>query len=55
VVDKNEYVPESMVIAGRTFQSRLLVGTGKYKDFEETKLAIDESGAQIVTVAFASI
>ncbi len=49
------YVPESMVIAGRTFQSRLLVGTGKYKDFEETKLAIDESGAQIVTVAIRRV
>ena len=55
MVDKNEYVPESMVIAGRTFQSRLLVGTGKYKDFEETKLAIDESGAQIVTVAIRRV
>ncbi|MCH9781886.1 thiazole synthase [Methylophilaceae bacterium] len=44
-----------MVIAGRTFQSRLLVGTGKYKDFEETKLAIDESGAQIVTVAIRRV
>jgi len=54
-VDKNEYVPESIVIAGRTFQSRLLVGTGKYKDFEETKLAIDESGAQIVTVAIRRV
>ncbi|MBT5410656.1 MAG: thiazole synthase [Nitrosomonadales bacterium] len=49
------YVPESIVIAGRTFQSRLLVGTGKYKDFEETKLAIDESGAQIVTVAIRRV
>ncbi|MDA9096781.1 thiazole synthase [Methylophilaceae bacterium] len=44
-----------MVIAGRTFQSRLLVGTGKYKNFEETKLAIDESGAQIVTVAIRRV
>tara|TARA_B110000879_G_scaffold210944_1_gene302229 strand:- start:2576 stop:3376 length:801 start_codon:yes stop_codon:yes gene_type:complete len=54
-VDKNTYIPESIVIAGRTFQSRLLVGTGKYKDFEETKLAIDESGAQIVTVAIRRV
>ncbi len=38
-------------VAGRRFQSRLLVGTGKYKDFEETALAIDASGAEIVTVA----
>ena len=38
-------------VAGRRFQSRLLVGTGKYKDFEETARAIEASGAEIVTVA----
>ena len=38
-------------IAGRTFSSRLLVGTGKYRDFAQTRAAIDASGAQIVTVA----
>ena len=38
-------------VAGRTFHSRLLVGTGKYKDFEETARAIEASGAEIVTVA----
>ena len=38
-------------VAGRKFRSRLLVGTGKYKDFEETARAIAESGAEIVTVA----
>lgn len=38
-------------VAGLKFTSRLLVGTGKYKDFEETKLAIEASGAEIVTVA----
>ena len=38
-------------LAGRTFQSRLLVGTGKYRDMEETRLAIEASGAEIVTVA----
>lgn len=38
-------------VAGRKFRSRLLVGTGKYKDFEETAKAIEESGAEIVTVA----
>ncbi|WP_027158650.1 sulfur carrier protein ThiS [Methylobacter luteus] len=42
---------DSFVIAGRAYQSRLLVGTGKYKDLEETRLAIEASGAQIVTVA----
>lgn len=38
-------------IAGRVFRSRLLVGTGKYKDLSETKAAIEASGAEIVTVA----
>jgi len=38
-------------IGGRQFTSRLLVGTGKYKDMEETRLAIEASGAEIVTVA----
>jgi thiazole synthase len=40
-----------LIIDGKTYQSRLLVGTGKYKDFEETRLAIEASGAEIVTVA----
>ncbi len=39
------------MIAGKPYQSRLLVGTGKYKDFEQTRLAIDASGAEIITVA----
>ena len=42
---------DSFVLAGKTYHSRLLVGTGKYKDLEETRLAIAASGAQIVTVA----
>jgi thiazole synthase len=42
---------DPLVIAGRSFTSRLLVGTGKYKDFEETARAIEASGAEIVTVA----
>lgn len=42
---------DSFVIAGIAYHSRLLVGTGKYKDLEETRLAIEASGAQIVTVA----
>ena len=40
-----------LVVAGVEFGSRLLVGTGKYKDHEETRLAIEASGAEIVTVA----
>lgn len=42
---------DSFTVAGQTFTSRLLVGTGKYKDMEETRLAIEASGAEIVTVA----
>lgn len=42
---------DSFTVAGQVFQSRLLVGTGKYKDLEETRLAIEASGAEIVTVA----
>ncbi|UOA09466.1 sulfur carrier protein ThiS [Methylobacter sp. S3L5C] len=42
---------DSFILAGVTYHSRLLVGTGKYKDMEETRLAIEASGAQIVTVA----
>ncbi|MGD8484163.1 MAG: thiazole synthase [Thioalkalispiraceae bacterium] len=40
-----------LVIAGKEYQSRLLVGSGKYKDNEETRLATEASGAEIVTVA----
>lgn len=42
-------------IANREFHSRLLVGTGKYKDFKETRAAIDASGAEIVTVAIRRV
>ena len=42
---------DPLVIAGKTYSSRLLVGTGKYRDFAETRAAVDASGAQIVTVA----
>ncbi len=44
-------ITDTFVVAGQRFSSRLLVGTGKYKDFEETARAIDASGAEIVTVA----
>ena len=42
---------DRLTIAGREFRSRLWVGTGKYKDFVETKKAIEASGADVVTVA----
>ncbi len=47
--------PHTLTVAGKTYRSRLLVGTGKYKDFAETRAAIDASGAQIVTVAIRRI
>jgi thiazole synthase len=43
--------PDPLIVAGRAYRSRLLVGTGKYKDFVQTRAAIDASGAEIVTVA----
>jgi thiazole synthase len=42
---------DKLTVAGKTYDSRLLVGTGKYRDFDETRRAIEASGAQIVTVA----
>ena len=42
---------EKLIIAGKNYNSRLLVGTGKYKDFIETKAAVEASGAEIITIA----
>ena len=42
---------DSLTIAGKAYGSRLLIGTGKYKDFDETRRAVEASGAEIVTVA----
>ncbi len=44
-------VGDSWTVAGRTFSSRLIVGTGKYKDFAQNAAAVEASGAEIVTVA----
>jgi thiazole synthase len=44
-------VDEGWTVAGRSFRSRLVVGTGRYKDLEETATAIEASGAEMVTVA----
>ena len=48
---RNETPKDTFSVAGREFSSRLLVGTGKYKDMEETRRAIEASGAEIVTIA----
>ena len=42
---------DPLVVAGRRFSSRLIVGTGKYRDFAETRAAVEASGAEMVTVA----
>ena len=47
----NNNLEDPIVIAGQSYTSRLLLGTGKYKDMEETRLAIEASGSQIITVA----
>jgi thiazole synthase len=44
-------VQDALIIAGKSYRSRLLVGTGKYRDFAQTRAAVDASGAEIVTVA----
>jgi thiazole synthase len=49
--DGADVLDEGWTVAGRHFTSRLLVGTGRYKDFEETAAALKASGAEIVTVA----
>ena len=47
----SQNAPDPLIIADRTFHSRLLVGTGKYRDMDETRAAIEASGAEIVTIA----
>ncbi|BAL25444.1 thiazole synthase [Azoarcus sp. KH32C] len=46
---------EGLTIAGKTYASRLLVGTGKYRDFDETRAAVDASGTDIVTVTIRRV
>ncbi len=55
MVDRNLNTNDELIIAGRSFQSRLLIGTGKYTNFEETRAAIDASESEIVTVAIRRI
>jgi thiazole synthase len=47
----SQTVKDPLIVAGRQYASRLLVGTGKYKDMDETRRAIEASGAEIVTIA----
>ncbi|MBS0457845.1 MAG: thiazole synthase [Proteobacteria bacterium] len=50
-MDTLERIADPLVIAGKTYHSRLLTGTGKFADLEQTRLATEAAGAQIVTVA----
>ncbi len=43
--------PDTFIVAGKSYRSRLLIGTGKYKDLDETRRAVEASGAEIVTFA----
>ncbi len=54
-LDSRPVTPDPLVIAGRAFESRLIVGTGKYRDVGETERAVDASGAEVVTVALRRI
>ncbi len=51
MTDPDTWAPDTWTVAGRTFRSRLIVGTGKYKDFAQNAAAVEASGAEIVTVA----
>src|SRR4051812_14226208 len=46
---------DSLTIAGKTYRSRLLVGSGKYRDLEQTRAATEASGADIITVAIRRV
>ena len=50
-----ETLPDTFTIADRAYRSRLLVGTGKYRDFSETRAAIEASDAEIITVAIRRV
>ena len=50
-MEGDKKLDDSLIIAGKNYNSRLLVGTGKYKDFDETRSSIEATGAEIVTVA----
>ena len=52
---QNQDKKDKLVIAGREYGSRLLVGTGKYRDLEQTRAAVEASGAGIVTVAIRRV
>src|SRR3954470_23248923 len=54
-MDGNTQVEDTWSVAGRTFTSRLIVGTGKYKDYAQNAAAAEAAGAEIVTVALRRV
>ena len=50
-MDTQAHDGDALVVAGKTYRSRLLTGTGKFKDFDETRAATEAAGSEIVTVA----
>jgi thiazole synthase len=54
-IQKTQATSDGLIIAGKTYDSRLLVGTGKYRDFAETRAAVDASGTGIVTVTIRRV
>src|SRR5690606_32255400 len=50
-MDTQAHHGDTLVVAGKTYRSRLLTGTGKFRDLEETRVATEAAGSEIVTVA----
>jgi thiazole synthase len=55
MADQGALLTDALTVAGRTFQSRLIIGTGKYKSYAENAAALEASGAEIVTVALRRV
>ena len=54
-VGATQHAADALTVAGRAYRSRLLVGSGKYRDLEETRAATEASGAEIITVAIRRV
>ncbi|PZQ50567.1 MAG: thiazole synthase, partial [Phenylobacterium zucineum] len=54
-MDGSTHTEDAWSVAGRTFKSRLIVGTGKYKDYAQNAAAAEAAGAEIVTVALRRV
>ncbi len=51
----NNVIDKPFYFAGKTYNSRLIIGSGKYKNFQENLVALETSGAQIITVAIRRV